>query len=95
MSRLLGTALLSITMPLVWASADMPSYRSVFDSYQPWQPDLPAPQWKVVNQQVQQLGGHMGHLRAVPAQTEQPATQQMNHHGKHEMHMQHKKEHKQ
>lgn len=41
-------------------------YRSAFEGFRPWADD-PAHDWRRVNNEMKQLGGHVGHLRATPS----------------------------
>jgi hypothetical protein len=40
-------------------------YRSAFEGFHPWRPEEPR-DWREVNDEVERLGGHAGHLRAAP-----------------------------
>jgi hypothetical protein len=41
-------------------------YRSAFEGFRPWTDDAPL-DWRRVNDEMKQLGGHAGHLRAAPS----------------------------
>lgn len=41
-------------------------YRSAFEGFRPWR-DEELQDWRRVNDEMKQLGGHNGHLRAPPA----------------------------
>jgi hypothetical protein len=46
-------------------------YRSSFENYRPWSPE-PLRDWRAVNDEVERLGGHAGHLRSTAADERQP-----------------------
>lgn len=48
------------------APAPMIEYRSAFEGYRGWSTQPPR-DWRQVNDEVERLGGHAGHLRASPA----------------------------
>jgi hypothetical protein len=71
-----GAAALSLTFGAALAQSrekpspapalDAPTYQSVFDSYRPWRDETRA-DWRKANEEMGQLGGHAGQLRASPA----------------------------
>lgn len=93
MSRLLVTTLLACAaMPMALAAgpdelATGPSaYRSAFDTYQPWIAELPVLKWRSVNEEMERLGGHIGHVRATTTGSDTSKENLVNHgimHGSH------------
>ncbi len=71
MFRLLSVAALSAAaagasaQPAGSATTPDIEYRSAFDSYKAWNAQSPR-NWREVNEEVERLGGHMGHLRSTP-----------------------------
>ena len=47
------------------ANIGVEPYRSAFEGFRPWNDDA-AQDWRRVNDEMKQLGGHTGHLRAAP-----------------------------
>lgn len=52
--------------PVDATSTGLPSYRSAFESYKPFQP-AQTPAWRQANDRVLSVGGHAGALREAPA----------------------------
>ncbi len=48
------------------ANIGIEPYRSAFEGFRPWN-DEAAQDWRRVNNEMEQLGGHIGHLRAPPS----------------------------
>jgi hypothetical protein len=46
-------------------------YRSSFEDYRPWSAE-PLRDWRAVNDEVERLGGHAGHLRGSVADDREP-----------------------
>jgi len=46
-------------------------YRSSFEDYRPWSAE-PLRDWRAVNDEVERLGGHAGHLRSSAADERKP-----------------------
>ncbi|WP_269531407.1 hypothetical protein [Chitinimonas sp. BJYL2] len=66
------------------SAADAVSYRSVFETYQPWMAEMPAQRWRAHNEQVGKLGGHAGHLppKASAPKAQEGTAHHHHHHGK-------------
>lgn len=60
-----SVALLGLTTSVVLAAESPVAYRSGFDNYRRWQPDLASADWVKTNQQMAGLGGHAGHIKPV------------------------------
>jgi len=58
----LAAASASAPAPSGIAAAPAVSYRSAFDDYRTWDAQSPR-DWREVNDEVERLGGHAGHLR--------------------------------
>lgn len=67
----------SATAAAQGSSAPAPTieYRSAFEGYRGWSTQPPR-DWRQVNDEVERLGGHAGHLRASPGASDrgQPAS---------------------